>query len=446
MGNPISATEDEDNNRIVIDWSDNDIRVNVVQEIMSSSATQAHIRETISLTRVSEGCGSPPDQGLDPPDTIETCNLWFTEYTRWDLGGTSEGDSGSFVGGNSFVITDGPWTATVTANIPPNHYDLVLTDQHPELVMFDTPKIHLDDTAPPIGPSPSIDYEVAHAFEYNLLLGPNLEPVIIVFDKVITYHPDVEARATIEVNKNFNDQNPMEVIVHLDCTSGLIPDQDQNPDEDNNITFVITDFDAGDMDCWVTETPVPNGYEAYYSTEFQGNTNKVECEYLDIMHGDELQCFISNELIPIDFDVKKDWMDEHPEFNNSTYVKAGYNCYNESSVKPDDCLGCPFGGGSYQGHLTFNGDPAYDDFDVWPHWNGLTTCTVEERIKDSSVESDDSDCDTVMVLVGQADADVECTIYNTRIYEGIPTLNQYALALLALLMLAVGLVAFRRIA
>ncbi len=35
---------------------------------------------------------------------------------------------------------------------------------------------------------------------------------------------------------------------------------------------------------------------------------------------------------------------------------------------------------------------------------------------------------------------------NTRIYEGIPTLSQYGLALMALLMLGVGLVGFRRFA
>jgi hypothetical protein len=38
----------------------------------------------------------------------------------------------------------------------------------------------------------------------------------------------------------------------------------------------------------------------------------------------------------------------------------------------------------------------------------------------------------------------ECTITNTVFFEGIPTLNQYGLALLALLMLGVGFVGFRR--
>ena len=39
-----------------------------------------------------------------------------------------------------------------------------------------------------------------------------------------------------------------------------------------------------------------------------------------------------------------------------------------------------------------------------------------------------------------------CTITNTIFFEGIPTLNQYGLALMALLMLGIGLVGFRRFA
>jgi hypothetical protein len=39
-----------------------------------------------------------------------------------------------------------------------------------------------------------------------------------------------------------------------------------------------------------------------------------------------------------------------------------------------------------------------------------------------------------------------CTFTNTVFFEGIPTLSQYGLALMALLMLGVGMVGFRRFA
>jgi hypothetical protein len=39
-----------------------------------------------------------------------------------------------------------------------------------------------------------------------------------------------------------------------------------------------------------------------------------------------------------------------------------------------------------------------------------------------------------------------CTIYNTAFFEGIPTLSQWGMALMAFLMLAAGLMGFRRFA
>ena len=41
--------------------------------------------------------------------------------------------------------------------------------------------------------------------------------------------------------------------------------------------------------------------------------------------------------------------------------------------------------------------------------------------------------------------EIACEIVNTVFFEGIPTLNQYGMAILALLMLGVGLVGFRRL-
>jgi len=37
-----------------------------------------------------------------------------------------------------------------------------------------------------------------------------------------------------------------------------------------------------------------------------------------------------------------------------------------------------------------------------------------------------------------------CTVVNTVFFEGIPTLSQYGMAILALLMLGMGFVGFRR--
>ena len=65
----------------------------------------------------------------------------------------------------------------------------------------------------------------------------------------------------------------------------------------------------------------------------------------------------------------------------------------------------------------------------------------EEDIFDDSVEVDTSDCASLHVAIASGDS---CTVTNTVFFEGIPTLNQYALAILALLILGVGFVGFRR--
>lgn len=87
------------------------------------------------------------------------------------------------------------------------------------------------------------------------------------------------------------------------------------------------------------------------------------------------------------------------------------------------------------------GDGAVDGFFLFPHWDGSTECEVSETVLEGGVEVDDGDCQSLLVAPGE---DVECTIVNTRLYEGIPTLGGYGLGLLALLMLGVGLAFARR--
>jgi hypothetical protein len=73
----------------------------------------------------------------------------------------------------------------------------------------------------------------------------------------------------------------------------------------------------------------------------------------------------------------------------------------------------------------------------------LAICRAREiGIFDDAVEVDDSDCDQDHEIGPGGSA--SCTITNTVFFEGIPTLNQYGLALLALLMLGIGAVGFRR--
>ena len=72
-------------------------------------------------------------------------------------------------------------------------------------------------------------------------------------------------------------------------------------------------------------------------------------------------------------------------------------------------------------------------------------CWASEDNVDSSVDvtSDCGDRDRPGLDIGVGKGD-SCTIINTLFFEGIPTLNQYGMAIMALLMLGVGFVGFRR--
>ena len=89
-------------------------------------------------------------------------------------------------------------------------------------------------------------------------------------------------------------------------------------------------------------------------------------------------------------------------------------------------------------------------YEVIPEWyptaddpdnQRYTRCRVEENASNDDAVLVDNGCLDIELAAGMG---AECTITNTVFYEGIPTLNQYGMAIMALLMLGMGLVGFRR--
>ncbi len=233
-------------------------------------------------------------------------------------------------------------------------------------------------------------------------------------------------RTTFAVNKDFDDDNPASVEVTLSCNTGLPLQQSATIEEGVGVVFVVVDFNSGDMNCEVSE-----GSHLGYATTYDDGTaiNTTGCAYTGVNWGDANTCVITNSLQVVDVTVTKWWMDENPQFNAVNYAEAAYDCVNEQ-----------FGIQAF-GTLEFLGDGDTQDFSVFPHWNGTTTCNVNEIVVENGIEFDDSECQGLSVTPGSG---ASCNIYNTRLYEGIPTLNHYSLALMAMLMLGVGFVAFRR--
>jgi hypothetical protein len=250
------------------------------------------------------------------------------------------------------------------------------------------------------------------------------------YEKALEYFPDAPARATFNVNKTFSDGNPAEVAVTLSCNTGIPLEQTKMISQGSPVEFVITDFDPGTLDCDVFES-VPSGYVPNYSPgaandAIYGSVGPGDpgCHFEDVAWG-EFSCGIDNELQPVTISVFKEWVDENPEFNLPQYAK----------IK----LFCDGGPGDGIRRIISPDDPGL--YSLYPHYGG-TSCYVSEHAQ-PGVIGDSSDCNDLMIAPGSGDS---CTVVNTRLFERVPTLNQYGLAILALLMLGVGWTGFRRMA
>jgi hypothetical protein len=239
-----------------------------------------------------------------------------------------------------------------------------------------------------------------------------------------------ESLARFAVDKQFSDNNPAEVDVVISCNTGLPLEQRSSISQADGVVFVVTDFNDGEMDCTIAEDPGPDGYRAFYSPDGGFTFPSTEsCEFEEVSFGEASSCLIFNDLERVLVEVTKWWVDDNPQFDAINFARATYDCVNEQ-----------YGAQAF-GTLEFPGDGAVDGFFLFPHWNGTTRCDVIETVVDNGIEFDDAECQGLEVTPGNG---ASCSIYNTRLYEGIPTLSRNGLALLALLMAGIGLLAFRR--
>jgi len=260
--------------------------------------------------------------------------------------------------------------------------------------------------------------------------------------------------ARFTVLKDFTDGNPGDVTVTLDCNTGLILDQDKVISEDGiGVTFVVTSYDAGEMDCNVTEAPVA-GYSATYDvTGSESDSSSADdpsadagCFWTEIAGGVENFCVITNTPDPVDVVIHKEWL--YPGSSAASDISNEFEivlvCDTAEIVNPNKCprsMSYP-DDDTYCKWLEGSGDESFL-VEVIPYdWPG-GSCYAYEVDVDQAVEVDNGCSSPMSVSAGSGNS---CTIINTVFFEGIPTLSQYGMALMALLMLGIGFVAVRRIA
>ncbi|MDZ4731634.1 MAG: IPTL-CTERM sorting domain-containing protein [Xanthomonadales bacterium] len=246
----------------------------------------------------------------------------------------------------------------------------------------------------------------------------------------------IDTRATFAVTKTFADGNDVdEVTISIDCNTGVILDQDKVLGDGDSVEFVVTSYTAGTLNCSIDEGDVTDGYSASYS----GDGIAGGCEWSAIPNGGEYECDIVNSPDEVEIVVTKNWVIEGDNNN----VNLGYEVYAWCNNIFDDEVSEEVSNHNsyYQIGWDSSEGPVSDTFTffVRPGFPS-SDCYVYENVYDSAIEVDNG-CDNLNVSAGEGDS---CVITNTVFFEGIPTLSQYGMAIMALLMLGVGFVGFRR--
>jgi hypothetical protein len=236
-----------------------------------------------------------------------------------------------------------------------------------------------------------------------------------------------ETVARFHVTKDFSDGSTDDVEVTLACDTGLPLVQSLviAGGDPTGVTFVVTDFVDGTMSCWVDEVTNTPGYDV----------DDSDCKWDDVNSIDSpFACVINNTAQDGTFTVNMEW-----DISNQ-----GGDVINQETPVTIWCNAPIVPGAAGQGGYTYSttlGDGDSVSVKV-STLTGPATCSATQNQSQSGVES--SGCEGSYTI--NAAGSQSCTFVNSVFFEGIPTLNQYGLALLALLMLGVGMVGFRRFA
>ena len=238
---------------------------------------------------------------------------------------------------------------------------------------------------------------------------------------------NAETVARFHVTKDFSDGSTDDVEVTLTCDTGLPLEQMLiiAGGDPTGVTFVVKDFIDGTMSCHVSEVTNTPGYDLDDSNCVWPLVNSIDSPFA---------CVVNNTAQDATFTAHKIWniINEGGDEVN-THVPVTITC--DRYITGSN--GAFYADGYTATKVLGDGDNLWVTVDTT---TGPAWCEATESITQSGVESTDN-CYGRLLTAGSSDS---CTFTNTVFFEGIPTLSQYGLAILALLMLGVGMVGFRR--
>ena len=168
---------------------------------------------------------------------------------------------------------------------------------------------------------------------------------------------------------------------------------------------------------------LPGGYSAVYSVDGPGAyvADEEGCMFARIASSQSNSCRIEVTQNPVHLVVYKKWI-------------------GASGEEADIGISLSCESGSYSGDRFINqGSPAgWKIRDIDPE--GIL-CNVSEAVRDS-FRPDILDCQGLLIIPGR---DEECTMVNTKIVKRIEMLNRFGKIVMVVLVLAIGLVAVKRL-
>jgi len=259
------------------------------------------------------------------------------------------------------------------------------------------------------------------------------------------------AQSTLNFETTVVTTNGADVTVNaaLECNTGnpLTQDQDISPGLGNGVDFIVQEVTLDtDITCGITFSNLPAGFVAA-ALDTNGEAYPVDqpphCRWYVVPPPDTSfpvaisnYCELTLAPAPIQYTMNKVWeLDSNVDV--SEQFSMNWSCYN---VMTSTTATIP---STYSSSWGAIGDASNTvGGNLYPNPAGGSYCTANESNYDSAVESDQGCSGATTFAIG--DGEKSCTVTNTVFFEGIPTLSQYGLAILAVLMLGVGFVGFRR--
>ena len=229
-------------------------------------------------------------------------------------------------------------------------------------------------------------------------------------------------QASIVVDLQFEPDYPGTARLHLLCSFGEPRQREITVRSGENLELSLVGFTPTGASCQLWALPVP-GYQVRYAVKGEAayKADKNGCQFFGFTDGQRNSCQILLKQDPVKLTVYKKWIGGSGEEED---VQVSLECEN----------------GDYSGYRYVNeGSP--DGWEISQFDPEGILCNVSETVRDT-FSPDIIDCQGLYIRPGRGE---ECTLINTKIVKRIEMLNRYGKVVMIVLVLAVGLVAVRRL-